>query len=247
MPSDLVLGWAGSALSGSLRLAPVFAFAPPFTLLRMPARVRLLMVLTLAACMASAQAPLQPTDATFFARAGLDLLAGLGVALALQLAFAALSFVGRLIDVQAGHGLAMLIDPATRAQSPLMGTLFGLAAGVAFFEMNAHHVVLRALAAPAASSTAVTLVAAGDLSPLLAYLGSVFSAAFGAGATILVVLFAIDLAIAFVSRSLPQMNVLMLGLQVKALALLVVAAGSVLLLGPALLAVLRQALSFAGG
>jgi len=247
MPPEFDLGWAGAALSASMRLAPVFAFAPPFTLLRMPARVRLLMVLVLAGCIAAGQPPVDPASGAFVLRAASDLLAGLGAALALQLAFAALGFVGRLIDVQAGHGLAMLIDPTTRAQSPLMGTLFGLAAGIAFFEMDAHHALLRVLAAPAAESPAVLMVAGGDLQPLLGYLGLVFSSAFGAGATVLVVLFVIDLSIAFVSRSLPQMNVLMLGLQVKALALLVVAAASTLLIGPALVAVVRQAIAFAGG
>ena len=46
--------------------------------------------------------------------------------------------------------------------------------------------------------------------------------AFGGGGLVLLVLFMIDFGIALVSRTLPQMNVLFLGFQVKALATLVV-------------------------
>jgi flagellar biosynthesis protein FliR len=245
--ADTELAWAGALLSASLRLAPVFAFAPPFTLLRVPGRVRVVLVLVLAACAASTNGPVDPTAPGFVARAAADAMAGLGAALALQLAFAALAFVGRLVDIQAGHGLAMLIDPSTRTQSPLVGSLFALVAGIAFFEINGHHVLIRLLAAPAAESPALAMLLAGDLQPLLAYLALVFSVAFGIGAAALAALFAVDLAIAFVSRSLPQMNVLMLGLQVKALALLVVLALSTVFVAPVLLRLLRAALAFAVG
>ncbi len=234
-------GWAGAAIRVSVRLAPVFAFAPPFTLLRMPARVRVLLVLALSLAIAGMQPPALPGDPAFIAALGTDLMAGLGATLALQLAFAALAFVGRLIDVQAGHGLAMLIDPATRAQAPLMGTLFALAAGVAFFDLGGHHAVLRVLAAPPSG-----LWTDGGVDALLAFLAQVFADAFAAGGAVLVVLFVADLAIAFVSRSLPQMNVLMLGLQVKALLMLVVAAAAMLAAGPALVSVIRHALALLG-
>jgi flagellar biosynthetic protein FliR len=57
---------------------------------------------------------------------------------------------------------------------------------------------------------------------LTGYISSIFIMAFGGGGLVLLVLFMIDYAIALVSRTLPQMNVLFLGFQVKALATLVV-------------------------
>ncbi len=244
---EIALDWAAGVLSAALRFAPVFAFAPPFTLLRMPGRVRVMLVLVLGVCAASGSGPVDPVASSLVVRAAADLVIGIGAALALQLAFAALAFVGRLIDIQAGHGLAMLIDPATRAQSPLVGTLFALVAGIAFFEVDGHHVLLRVLVAPPLDSPSLAMLLSGDLTPLLAYLASIFSIAFGAGAAVLVVLFVVDLAVAFVSRSLPQMNVLMLGLQIKAVTMLVVLALSAVWLGPSLARLLRAALSHAGG
>jgi flagellar biosynthetic protein FliR len=242
VPPFLDPGWMGAAIRVSLRVAPVFAFAPPFTLLRMPASVRVLLVLALSLGIAGMQ-PLSPPDTPAFTTAlGSDLLTGLGVTLTLQLAFAALAFVGRLIDVQTGHGLAMLIDPSTRAQAPLIGTLFALAAGVAFFDIDGHHAVLRVLAEPT-----VGLLTDNGVEALLAFLAQIFADAFAAGGAVLVALLVVDLAIAFVSRSLPQMNVLMLGLQLKALLMLVVATAAILSAGLALVTVIRHALALLGG
>ncbi len=128
---------ASAALLVSLRIAPALAFAPPFTLLRVPSIVRVMLAIALAAWLVAAY-PQQTWQSGFWSRglflsATAELLMGIALALTLQLAFAALLTAGRAIDIQAGFGLATLIDPATRAQMPLAGTLFVYAAGAIFF------------------------------------------------------------------------------------------------------------------
>ena len=54
MGNDPIIGWAWSTVLLSLRVAPVFALAPPFTLIRMPLLFRMLLSLGLAACIAAA-------------------------------------------------------------------------------------------------------------------------------------------------------------------------------------------------
>ena len=110
----------------SLRIAPTLAFAQPFTLLRVPASIRLMLSISLAAWLVAGN-PAATWRADFWS-AGLpivvvnELIIGIALALALQLAFAALLVAGRAIDIQAGFGLAVLVDPATRAAMPLVGT-----------------------------------------------------------------------------------------------------------------------------
>lgn len=62
-----------------------------------------------------------------------ELTIGIGLALALQLAFAALLTVGRAVDLQAGYAFALIADPTNRSQMPLIGTLFAYAAAAIFF------------------------------------------------------------------------------------------------------------------
>ncbi|MBT2745972.1 MULTISPECIES: flagellar biosynthetic protein FliR [unclassified Lysobacter] len=229
----------------SLRLGPVFVLSPPFSLIRVPQRVRVCLVLALSALLAPVL-PMQlpATEGAFVVSALSEVLIGLTFALALQLAFAALSFAGRVLDVQAGYGLAMVIDPGTRAQSPLFGTIFVMAAAVIFFANNGHLELVRVLAASAHAMPIGLPMLAGSPQALIGYLSLVISTGFGAIAAVTVTLFLIDLTIALLSRALPQMNALMLGLQVKTIATLVMLTLSAGLLAPVALRLIRYSLDF---
>lgn len=231
----------------SLRIAPTFAFAQPFTLLRVPATVRLMLSISLAGWLVAANP--QATWASDFWRAGLpivvvnELVLGIALALALQLAFAALLVAGRAIDIQAGFGLAVLVDPATRAAMPLVGTVFAYLGAAIFFAIGGP---ADLLAIWAASVERVPLggTAAGSADPgvLIDYMGVVFLMAIGLAGLVLLVLFLLDLAIAFLSRTMPQMNVLLLGFQVKAIATLAVLPIALPLSGALFVRLLRYAL-----
>lgn len=230
----------------SMRIAPMLAFAQPFTLLRVPVPVRLMLSISLAAWLVAANP--QATWQRDFWSAGLPIVAvgelfmGIALALALQLAFAALLTMGRAIDIQAGFGLAMLVDPTTKSQLPLVGTLFAYAAGAIFFAMGGPHDLL---AIWSESVTRVPLGAAtigGDPGVLVEYLGAVFLMAAGLAGIVFLLLFLLDLGIAFLSRTLPQMNVLLLGFQVKALATIAALPLTLSLSGALFARILRYAL-----
>lgn len=233
----------------TLRIVPTFAFAPPFTLLRAPAIVRVLLSIALAAWLAAAN-PAQTWQADYAAHglawtAASELLLGIGMALALQFAFAALLTVGRALDIQAGFGLAVLVDPTTKAQMPLVGTVFAYAAAAIFFAGNGP---ADLLAVWTASIEAVPLgggAIGGDVSRLMGYLGAVFIIACALGGAIMLALLLADLAIAFMSRTLPQMNVMLLGFQVKALVTLALLPAAAGLAGGLFLRLLRLAVETA--
>lgn len=215
---------AVAVLLVSLRIAPTLAFSPPFTLLRIPASVRLMLAIGLAGWLVAAF-PTQTWRSDYwsggiFIAAVAELLMGIALALALQLAFAALLTAGRAIDVQAGFGLALLIDPATRTQTPLIGTIFAYAAAALFFATSGPADLLAIWSASVERVPLGGGLPSGDVVALTTYMSAVFVMAFGVAGLIMLVLFLIDLAIAFMSRTLPQMNVLILGFQVKTLATL---------------------------
>ena len=60
-----------------------------------------------------------------------------------------------------------------------------------------------------------------SLGPLTAFLGAVFATAFGVAGGLILTLFIADLGIALLSRTAPQMNVLVLGFQVKTLLVMI--------------------------
>lgn len=218
--NDLAI-WLASVLLLGFRVTPVFVFAPPFTLTRVPRLVLWLFSYSIAIMLVAANPDTaRITDlrmSTLAMGAARELFLGLIPLVALQLMFGALYLVGRTIDIQSGFGLAVLVDPATRGQLPLAGTLFAYLAGVIFFAINGHHELLRFFSA---SLDVVPLGYATrtDAMPmLLAYVSIIFLMAFGVGGAAIITLFLSDMVIAMLARTVPQLNALLLGIQVKAI------------------------------
>lgn len=235
----------------SLRIAPVLAFAPPFTLLRIPVALRVLLALALAMALVEGQpaASLAALDQgrSLLTLAFGELLIGGAVALALQLAFAAIAWAGGVADAQAGFGFATMADPANQSEMPLAGTIFSYAAALAFFTSGGPYDLLALWHASLGLLPVGHGLVAGNMDALGALLGSVFTLALGLFGLVILVLFLLDLAIAFMSRTLPQMNMLLLGFQVKAIAMLAVLPVALALSTSLALRLLRLALESAPG
>ena len=238
-----------AALLVSLRIAPVFAFAPPFTLLRLPVLVRLLMSFGIAVWLVGTWPDLTAARITgqtnWIVFALGELLIGGSIALALQLAFAAILWAGQTLDVQAGFGLAMIADPTTQAQMPLAGTIFAYTAAIIFFATGAQYDLLALWAAGLETMPLGAGIATPNMAALAQFMGALFSIALGLVAIVLLVLFLLDMVIAFLSRTLPQMNVLLFGFQVKSIAMLLALPVAMAISGGLFLRLIRLALSSA--
>lgn len=165
---------------------------------------------------------------------------GATFAIALQLAFAALYVAGRALDIQVGFGLAQLADPALRAQLPLVGTLFAYAAAAVFFATEAPHDIL-AIWSRSAEAIPLGAFASPNLVVLTEYIGAVFLVAIALAGIVMLVLFVTDVAIALMSRTLPQMNMLVLGFQIKTMVMLATLPFALSLSGALLLRLIRMA------
>lgn len=192
----------------------------------MPALFRLLFGLGLSAVLVSANPVTTALPDTglgpLLAAGAREFGLGLVVVLAFQLVFGALEVAGRTIDIQAGYGLALLIDPASQSQVPLVGTLFAYAAAAVFFSLNGHIELLRFFSASLDTIPLGSWTMPHSIARLTAFLSASFLSAFGVAGGAILTLFLVDMAIALMSRTIPQMNVLILGFQTKTLVLLLV-------------------------
>jgi flagellar biosynthetic protein FliR len=225
-PGAGALSWAAASLLIGLRVAPVFAMAPPFTLTATPPLFRVLFGLALSATLATgaplAAGPLDLSLAGLTSTALRELFIGAVFVAGFQIAYAGLYFAGRTIDIQAGLGLAGVIDPTTRAQTPLVGTVFALAAALVFFGLRGDLALLRLFA------TSLDVMPLGQTMPVLVLerlgglMSAVFVASFGVAAAGILTLFLADVAIALMSRTTPQMSPLSVGLPAKVVLLVLV-------------------------
>jgi flagellar biosynthetic protein FliR len=131
----------------------------------------------------------------------------------------ALSLAGRLVDVQVGFGIAQVFDPLTRSQVPVLSAAFGLLAAVFFFVIDGHHALLRGIAYSVERfpvGRGGTPAAAAE--PLLRGMAALFALGFALAAPIVLGLVLMEFALGVVSRNLPQMNMLVMGIPVKIIA-----------------------------
>src|SRR5215467_12592027 len=193
----------------SLRLGALLLVAPGFGTLQMPIQFRVLLTVGLAVVLATALGPNVPLPdttlgllATSLAEIEVGALLGFGVAAA----FGAFAVAGRAMDLQIGFGVANLIDPTTRTQSPQMGTLLNLFALAVFFGVGGHHALLRGLAASFERIPPGAGLADAGPGVLAAQFGIAFSMGLALAAPVLVLLLLIDLGLAL---SLPHLGPVM--------------------------------------
>ena len=135
----------------SLRLSAVFVLTPVLQAFDVPLVARVLVVVGFAAALALGLDPTQLPDAAVLDAghliAAIATEAALGATLALGVisAFAAISFAGRLIDVQIGFGLAQVFDPVTRRQVPVIQGAFDKLAVIVFILVDGWALVLKAV------------------------------------------------------------------------------------------------------
>lgn len=219
--------WLLAVFFASLRFGAVFLASSWFGGFRVPRPFRVFFTLAMAMCMVSTLAPetrqaMPVSIGGVIAAAAGELVIGSLFAFALECAFGAFQFGGQLLDAQMGFGIGNLIDPVTRAQSPLLGAALNLFAVTLFFSLNAYHVLLRGLMWSLQAFPPGLTNPSINAPDVITQFGRVFVTGLQLVAGIAVLILLVDLAVAAVSRTMPQMNVFMLSIPLKVLIGLVV-------------------------
>lgn len=144
-----------------------------------------------------------------------EVIVGACLASGLFIGFAAFHFGGRLLDFQIGFGISRLFDVATRNSAPLLGTALTMTALLIFFTVGGHIVMLEMLQYSFEKLPVGTGIGALNIGVLIAYFGTCFTLGFAIVAPIVLCLFIVDIGVAFMSRTMPQMHVFVMSLGIK--------------------------------
>lgn len=213
-------GWVALAM---VRYVPVLVLAAYSPLRWAPAMIRITLALGLAwlTVLSIPETALQavPEGVGAWIRALVGEFAiGLIFGLALLVPQAALHGMGWLLDVQAGFGAATLFNPgADNDPQSLLGTALSLAAVVLFFTLDLHQALYRGLVASVDWLPLGAAAARPDPDAFFGLLGHGFLLALALVAPVVLGLFAVDVAVAYATRSMPQANVYFLALPLKVL------------------------------
>jgi flagellar biosynthetic protein FliR len=227
-----------AVMLAATRLTIGLAMTPLFSAFGLPMLARLILILTLAALAvdATGMSALHAPDMSFayFAPALANEAAkGLLLSVGVHAAFAAFAIAGRLIDTQMGFTLGAVLDPVSKGHTAVVASGFNLLAVVLFFSSDAYQLVFTGYFRTFELMPIGQGASVEGWYPALAKLSLMFSMGFVIAAPVTVALWLADVAVAVISRNLPQMNVLFLSIPIKVLLGLSVMAVSLDFLAPA--------------
>lgn len=204
----------------SLRVSVLLGLTPIFYAMPMPKRVRVILILSLSVVLASGLSSGNPgmiiTPVQWFQAAFVEVAIGATLALGVFLAFAAFTMAGNLLDIQIGFGLAQVFDPVSNRPSLLLVSAFNYAAVLVFFLIDGHHALLRALAySVEAFPLGFLWDPAAAVDSVLKQAGGLFGLGFALAAPVVFCILLVELALGVISRNLPQINMLVIGIPTK--------------------------------
>ncbi|KPK76559.1 MAG: hypothetical protein AMJ79_06245 [Phycisphaerae bacterium SM23_30] len=229
-------------VGGLLILAPLMGSAS------IPAKVKILTAVVLSGAIFPQVSMIGAVPNNLFglvAAVGNEILIGISMGFALSLMFTGVRVGAELVSQQMGWSLAHLIDPNSEASTTVLSQFYVLLATLIYVLMNGHLILIQSLVQ---TFETVPLMASGIAAGALELFVATITAAFGLGIRIagpaLAAIFLATLALGFISRTMPQLNILAAGFPVRitlALTILIASLGAACwLLEENIVAVLRE-------
>lgn len=141
-----------------------------------------------------------------------ELFIGLTVGLVLNICFAAVSLAGEKIAATSGLAFASQVDPTGGGQSPVISQIFMIFLIVVFFSVNGHLIVLGLIYKSFEFYPLGQFTSYGDLiSAGLSASDILFRSAAIIVLPVVIVLLFVNIAIGFITKSAPQLNLFSFG------------------------------------
>ena len=137
---------------------------------------------------------------------------GLAIAFATRLVFTSVQVAGTIVDFQMGFGVVNVIDPQTQAQVSITAQFQNILAVLIFLVTDAHHIVIGAVVESFSVIHPASMSLGGVTAEyILLLFSSMFLIAVKIAAPVMAILFFLSVGLGLVARTVPQMNVFIVG------------------------------------
>ncbi|MDI2589245.1 MULTISPECIES: flagellar biosynthetic protein FliR [unclassified Psychrobacillus] len=148
-----------------------------------------------------------------------EVMVGLFIGLLAYIIMSAVQIAGGFIDFQMGFAIANVIDPQTGAQSPLVGQFLNTLALLLLLALNGHHLLLDGVFySYQFIPMELTWPAFGQenyVEFIMRTFAGIFAVAFQMSIPIVATLFLVDIALGITARTVPQLNIFVIGFPIK--------------------------------
>jgi len=205
-----------------IRITSLIMLMPALGYSQIPARVKITLGLVVTLLVIPViPASTAATNRSLWEYAGLvfeQMAVGVVFGFAANFLFMAVQLSGQVMGMQMGFGIVSVLDPESQVQVSLIGQLENLFFLVVFLALNGHHLLLQVMQESFLRIPPGALVFHRELfGQLLKLSGEVFSWAIRLGAPVIAALFLTEAAMGIVARTVPQMNIFIVGFPLKIL------------------------------
>ncbi|MFN8542722.1 MAG: flagellar biosynthetic protein FliR [Candidatus Binatia bacterium] len=201
------------------RVAGLVLAAPLFGHLLVPLRVRIGLAVLLTVALVPVVPPPVALPTSLWGLGGAvaaESALGALMGFVAQLVFAGAQLGGQLAGIQMGFGMANLIDPQAHAQVTVVAEWQSLITLLVFVLLDGHHLLIRAMIESLRVAPAGALVLAPTaLRDAVGLAGDVFATGVRLAAPVLIVLLLTNAAMGVLARTIPQLNVFVVGFPVN--------------------------------
>lgn len=135
-----------------------------------------------------------------------------------NIAFEILLMAGSLIDVHIGLSMLSTIDPNSKASTTITGNLLHYVALVIFFIVDGHHMLIKVLIESFITlPMGKNLLYGNTMMAMIEIVANYFLIGLKIAIPIVLIIILTDISMGLISRAVPQINVMILGMPVKML------------------------------
>jgi len=202
-----------------IRMTGLFVIAPIFSRTNIPRYVKIGFSFMLALILVNTISNQNINISNIYEFAALvfrEFIVGITLGYVSYAIFTAIYVAGELIDMQMGFGVVNVIDPISNIQVSISSTFYFILCMLIFLLCKGHYVLIRALFRsyeyiPLGQAVFNT----GLQDRIVEVFGGVFLIAFKIAAPILAAILITDVALGVISKTVPQLNVFVVGMPLK--------------------------------
>jgi len=179
--------------------------------------------------------PVSPSPGTlggFIASASSEVGFGLLLGFCGTIMIAAIETAGHIVDMKIGFGMANVVDPHYGQSSPILGIFKYLLIILIFLGINGHHMLIKALFQSFQLVPAGAAAVPREWAQIgLGAAGRMLKIALALSCPVWASTLIVDFALGVIARTVPQLNVFVVGIPIKTLVGLGILSGSVAFYG----------------
>jgi len=141
-----------------------------------------------------------------------EVMVGVVIGFAVKVVFTGIQYAGELIGLQMGFSMANVLDPMNNINVSIISEMQYLMALLIFLSINGHHVFIMVIADSYRILTPFGFHMTGPLAQAILTLSqNIFVIAVKASAPVIAVMLFTNLGMALIARTVPQINILIVG------------------------------------